>query len=164
VEKIAHASVGWVPVLVYIIAGLPGSSLEELLADVRFLAGLPSSLAFLRCIFCPEFHPWHVWVYRKTGGCCALCIVEIWRGFAAGGCGQVWKYVRMINHLKKNGHPEHNDPSLMYFSRSLREKVWYRMDKQGKCDSHFPVTVDLPDKILITRPNGEKMDMDFSLV
>jgi len=165
VEKIAHASVGRVPVLVYIIAGLPGSSLEELLADVRFLAGLPVLIGFSPLYLLPGVPslarlglPENRRLMRTSA---------LWHfggGLQREDVASVWKYIRMINHLKKNGRPEHDDPSLVYFSRSLREKVWYRMDRQGKWDSHLPVTVDLPDKILITRPNGEIMEMDFSMV
>ncbi|HPI22443.1 MAG TPA: cobalamin-dependent protein [Spirochaetota bacterium] len=164
VRVIAEKSAGRIPMLAFIIGGLPGTTPAGVIDDIVFLAGLPLTIGFSPLYLLPGLP-----VFEALGlpdDARLLRGSALWKfgeGFAREDVASLWKYVRMINRLKATCAAPTDDErdDLRYFSRSLREKTWYAKRRDGRWERTFRFSIDLPMSLRVTHADGESALWDF---
>ncbi|MCP4133296.1 MAG: radical SAM protein [bacterium] len=147
IEEITAINRGRVDLLVFVIGGLPGASKKELIEDITALAALPVTIGFSPLYLLPGidiFEDMGIPSERRLLRGSAL--YRFGPGFSREDIVSIWKYVRMINHLKSITGPmsPEDKENLDYFRKSLAEKRWYHRRKDGSWYSGIPFEIDLP--------------------
>jgi radical SAM superfamily enzyme YgiQ (UPF0313 family) len=152
IADIAQKSVGRAEVLAFIIAGLPGATVDAVIADILTLARLPLTIGFSPLYLLPGvplFAGFELPQDRRLLRGSAL--YAFGDGFRREDIASLWKYCRMLNHLKRASTPlsPHDQESLNYFGRSLKEGQWYCRHKDGSWQTAFRFSTPLPRRIAI---------------
>ncbi len=147
IKEIVNKINNRVPTLVFLILGLPGSSPDNVLKDILELSRLPvlvgvSPLYLIPGV--PLFEDIGIPSDRRLLRGSAL--YKFGNSFSREDVASLWKFVRMINQIKKTGDilSEEDDENSFYFRKSLKEKRWYRKDVKGMWKKSFKFKVDLP--------------------
>ena len=158
IKDAVHQVRGRIKTLVFIIIGLPGSTPKKVLNDILELAQLPVTIGVSPLYMVPG-----VSMFEKMGLPSdrrllrGSALYKFDRSFTREDVASLWKFVRMINWLKKPRDALSNEEkeSLFYFRKSIKEKTWYRKVKNNIWQKGFSFTVDLPDNFLLCKLNGE---------
>jgi radical SAM superfamily enzyme YgiQ (UPF0313 family) len=157
IEEIAGRCLGRVPVIAFIIAGLPGSTVPDVISDIVSLAKLPLRIGFSPLYMLPD-----VPMFMEMG---LPDDRRLMRGSALFRFGEhferedivsLWKYVRMINRIKAFSSvlSDEDEENLYYFRRSLNEGVWYYRRRDGGWHRGITFHVNLPGEISIADFTG----------
>ncbi len=149
---------GRIPTLVFLIIGLPDSSPEIVLRDILALAKLPVSIGVSPLYLIPGipmFEKMGIPSDRRLLRGSAL--YKFGESFTQEDIASLWKFVRMINRLKKSGNRLSDDDkeNLHYFYKSIREKTWYRKTKTGIWEKSFSFSLKLPEEFQVCTLQGE---------
>lgn len=162
-KKIIHKVNGRISTIVFLILGLPGSSPNKVLRDILELAELPvligvSPLYLIPGI--PLFEKMGIPSDRRLMRGSAL--YRFGQSFSREDVASLWKFVRMINRMKKfdDKLSDEDEENLFYFRKSVREKRWYRKEEPGTWKRSFRFDVNLPVKIKVKKLKGHGI-MEF---
>lgn len=156
IEKIARRSLGKMKVVVYIIAGLPGSTVETCIADILFLATLPVMIGFSPLYMLPGVPMFEAMgVPEDKRLCRGSALYSFGEGFTREDIAALWKMCRFINRLKM-GYEYNNDFPVNYefYRKACKEHVWYYRDNAGKWLEGFSFAAQLPDSFAVCDING----------
>lgn len=165
IEEIAGKCLGRVPVIAFIIAGLPGGTAADVISDIVSLAKLPLRIGFSPLYLLPD-----VPMFTEMG---LPDDRRLMRGSALFRFGEhferadivsLWKYVRMINRIKIFSPvlSDEDEENLYYFRRSLDEGIWYYRRRDGGWHRGIPFHIDLPGEIYIADLTGGVNRWEFN--
>lgn len=157
IEKIAWKSLGKVNVIVYIIAGLPGATVETCIEDILFLAKLPVIIGFSPLYMLPGvpmFEAMGVPEDRRL--CRGSALYSFGKGFTREDVAALWKMCRFINRLKMDPNVDEGELRVHYdfYKKACNEHVWYRRDNDGKWHEGFTFFATLPKSFVVCDING----------
>jgi radical SAM superfamily enzyme YgiQ (UPF0313 family) len=165
IEEIARMCLGRVSVIAFIIAGLPESTVADVISDIVSLAKLPLRIGFSPLYMLPDvpmFTEMGLPDDRRLMRGSALFQFGV--HFERADIVSLWKYVRMINRIKTFSSvlTDEDEENLLYFRRSLNEGVWYYRRRDGNWHREIPFRVDLPREIHIADFTGRVTRWDFN--
>jgi len=147
IKKIAEKSKGKVDTLVFLIAGLPENTPEDLISDVQILSEMDVKIGVSPLYLLPGlsmFEQMGIPEDRRLLRGSAL--FKFGKQFSREDVVSIWKYVRMVNVLKGSAIDK-LDESLFYFNKSVKEKVWYYKTKNGGWKKSFEFSTSLPQLV-----------------
>ncbi|MCX8122600.1 MAG: radical SAM protein [Spirochaetes bacterium] len=160
IKTIAKHSAGKVKVVVYLIAGLPGSTVETCVEDILFLAKLPVLIGFSPLYMLPGLELFDAIGLPKDRRLCrGSALYYFGDNFSREDIAALWKLCRFINRVKNPATidagemKEHSD----FYKKSCREKVWYFRDSQGMWHEGFQFNVTLPQSFKVYDIQGNEM-------
>jgi hypothetical protein len=157
IDEIVREINGRVKTIVYLIAGLPGSSPADLMSDIIHLAALPVTIGISPLYLLPGIPDLEkIGLPENHALCRGSALYKFGDGFSREDVASAWKFVRMINRVKAgpDGSVEEYSENLHYFRKSIREKTWHRKLKNGNWARGFSFGIDLPENIDIMTCDG----------
>ena len=157
IEKIAWKSLDKVKVIVYIIAGLPGSTVETCIADILFLAKLPVIIGFSPLYMLPGLPMFEAMELPEDRRLCrGSALYSFGKGFTREDIAALWKLCRFINRLKMAQDMDEGEFEVHYdfYKKACKEHVWYYRDQAGKWHEGFTFSAPLPDSFAVCDING----------
>ncbi len=162
IEKIADAAKGKVDTLVFLILGLPDATISAILSDIFFLAALPVRIGVSPLYLLPGIDIFEkMGIPEKKRLCRGSALYRFGENFTREDIFSLWKFVRMINYIKEKPFCDKTDDNYEFFSKSLKEKVWYLKKEDGKWEKYLPFEIDLPHQVTICKLDGTKEDIVF---
>jgi anaerobic magnesium-protoporphyrin IX monomethyl ester cyclase len=131
-----------IEVEVFIIPGLPGTSLKETLSTMIYLNKMN-----IKCGLSPLYLVPGVPMFEKTGipQNLRLCRGSALYPFSEeerNNIASLLKISRFLNYkLSEEDRPEYSE-NLFYFRKSLSEKKWLKKTKDGKWENSFSFSLD----------------------
>lgn len=162
IEHIARKSVGRVKVIVYIIAGLPGATVESCIDDILFLAKLPVIIGFSPLYILPGVPMLEsIGLPLDNRLCRGSALYAFGEGFTREDVAALWKMCRYINRLKNPAtvHESEKKEHCEYYKKACRDKIWYYRDSSGVWHESFPYTANLPESFTICDIYGNEIPM-----
>jgi radical SAM superfamily enzyme YgiQ (UPF0313 family) len=165
IATVSEKALGRAEVLAFVIAGLPHATVQGLIDDIVALARLPLRIGFSPLYLLPGVPFFNTFTlpddHRLLRG---SALYAFGRGFTRADIASLWKYVRMINHLKSATLPlsPDDDENLGYFKQSLHEKQWYARRRDGTWYPTFHFDTALPPDIAIADNRGTIVKWQWS--
>lgn len=162
ITKIANAAASKVDTLVFLILGLPESTVTAVIEDILFLAALPVKIGVSPLYLLPGIE-----IFEKMGIpeqkrlCRGSALYKFGKKFTRMDILSIWKYARMVNYIKETPDSIERRENMTFFSKSLKEKNWYRKKEDGIWEKHLPFTTELPKEILVLKNNGNFQKINF---
>lgn len=156
-EIIAQVN-GRIPTLVFVIIGLPDSTPGMGLKDILALAKLPVTIGVSPLYLVPNIPMFkNMGIPSDRRLLRGSALYKFGKSFTREDVASLWKFVRMINWLKKSGNrlSEDDKENLFYFYQSLQEKTWYRKTKTNSWEKSFSFSINLPQEFHICKLNRE---------
>ncbi len=161
IEKIASITNGKIEIIVFLIAGLPENNPQMLLDDILYLANLPVKIGISPLYLVPDIDMFEKMNLPQNRDLLrGSALYKFGENFSREDVVSIWKYVRMINALKLSPLDETLKENLLYFKKSINEKIWYYKSNEEWLTS-FSFELELPKKIKINN-NNEIIEYDFS--
>ncbi len=160
VKYIAEKNAGRVDISAFLIAGMPGTDLKDLISDILYLAALPLKIGFSPLYIIPGVNLFEkIGIPENRRLTRGSALYKFANGFNRYDIASYWKLVRLINALKLSTSPELLDEDIYYLRKSVTEKNWYHKDKSGNWYKGFAFSCKFPDKIDITSLNGKTAEL-----
>lgn len=140
IEKIS----GRAETIVYLIAGLRGSTCASLSRDIKYLASRPVTVGVSPLYSLPQMPFFDEVIPDQRKFMRGSALYKFFEGFSREDVASAMKAARMINRARSFGaklSPEECE-NLEYFAKSVKRKKWYRKVKGGWIDS-FDFAIDL---------------------
>jgi len=164
IQDIAFRCAGRVKVIVYVIAGLPGSSIDDCIQDIVLLAKLPVIIGFSPLYMIPGIPMFETMGLPEDMRLCrGSALYSFGNDITREDIASLWKLCRFINKMKYLPHnpddihllPEH----IYYYTRTCREKRWYYKSSDGTWQQGFSFQASLPEHIHVCDINGNAREM-----
>jgi radical SAM superfamily enzyme YgiQ (UPF0313 family) len=162
VKYIAEKNAGRVDISAFLIAGMPGTDVNDLLNDIIYLAALPLKIGFSPLYIIPGariFKDFGIPENRRLTRGSAL--YKFGKGFNRYDIASYWKLVRIINALKTAQNPETLEEDIFYFRKSISEKSWYHKNKNFTWNKGFSFSCEFPGKINIISMKGKQLELSL---
>lgn len=161
IQAIAEKSAGKVKVVAFIIAGLPGSTIDECIEDILFLAGLPVIIGFSPLYMIPGVDMFEqMGIPQDRRLCRGSALHSFGNNYTREDIASLWKLCRFINSLK-GGAEMMNDEKEMeehwfYYKKACKERKWYYRTDEGIWHPGFSFNTPLPESFTMCDVWGKK--------
>ncbi len=148
IKEIVTKIQGKIPTLVFLILGLPGSEPDMVLKDILELAKLPVSIGISPLYLIPGIPMFEKMGLPKDRRLLrGSALYKFDKSFSREDVASLWKFTRMINWMKekKKVNSKEDEENICYFKKSIKEKRWYRKEKNGEWKESFQFKVNLPE-------------------
>jgi len=163
ITLIAIKSMNKVPVLCFLIAGLPDSSPHALLNDILMLSALPLIIGYSPLYLLPGVEYLEkLKLPENSDFMRGSALHRFGNKFTIEDITSLWKLVRMINHIKEcEDFGKIDQETMYYFKKSIEEKNWYHKKKDDTWHKGFVFNMNFPDSIKIINMKGKEFILEL---
>jgi len=164
IQDIAFRCTGRVKVVVFVIAGLPGSSIDDCIQDIVLLAKLPVIIGFSPLYMIPGVPMFETMGLPDDMRLCrGSALYPFGNNATREDIASLWKLCRFINTMKYLPHNPDDihllQEHIYYYTRACREKRWYYKSSDGTWQQGFSFHASLPEHIHVCDIDGNSREM-----
>ena len=163
ISYILNKTKGKVESLVFLILGLPGTTIKATIYDLIFLAQMPVKIGVSPLYFLPDIPMFQKMKLPKNRRLLrGSALYKFPKEFTRNDIVSLWKFARMINFIKESIDIKQDfSEELFYFKKSIKEKQWYKKTTDGVIVPFLKFNIDFPKSFIIQSNNGNFFSMDL---
>ncbi len=145
--------------LVFLILGLPGTTIKTTLKDLIFLAQQPVKIGVSPLYFLPDIPMFQKMGLPKNRRMMrGSALYKFPKEFSKNDIVSLWKFARMINFIKELIDLNQDfSEELFYFKKSIKEKQWYKKTKTGEMLPFLKFNINFSMDFLVKSIKGNTL-------